>query len=437
MPFALGTDTAGSGRVPAALNGIVGLKPTLGSLSASGVVPACRTLDTISVFALTVGDAFAVYRIAAGYDAADAYSRPFPEPRLASPPHLRIGAPRPEQRVFLGDVEAERAFAADLERLAALGATIVEFDIAPFFEVARLLYEGPWVAERYAATKRLIESRPDTLLPVTRKIIEGARNFDAVAAFEAAYKLAAQRRASEAAWRAFDVMAVPTMPRFYTRAEVEADPIKTNSNLGTYTNFVNLLDLCAFAYPSGVRGDGLPSSVTLIARAGADGLIAAIAARAHAASGAPIGATGRAPPPAPRFEAAGDRIELAVVGAHLSGLPLNGELAALGAEFVREARTQGRLSALRPAQYETGQAGPAACRAGARRRDRGRGLVARARRLRQFRRGDSAAAGDRHARFRGRDEREGVPRRGGGGEGGRGRVQVRRVAGVCERAARF
>jgi allophanate hydrolase len=349
VPFALGTDTAGSGRVPAALNGIVGLKPTLGSLSASGVVPACRTLDTISVFALTVGDAFAVYRIAAGYDAADAYSRPFPEPRLASlPPHLRIGAPRPGERVFLGDAEAERAFAADLERLAALGATIAEFDIAPFFEVARLLYEGPWVAERYAATKRLIESRPDTLLPVTRKIIEGARNFDAVAAFEAAYKLAALRRASEAAWGAFDVMAVPTMPRFYTRVEVEADPIKTNSNLGTYTNFVNLLDLCAFAYPSGVRGDGLPSSVTLIARAGADGLIAAIAARAHAASGAPIGATGRAPPPAPRFEAAGDRIELAVVGAHLSGLPLNGELAALGAEFVRAARTRAdyRLYAL-------------------------------------------------------------------------------------------
>ena len=367
VPFALGTDTAGSGRVPAALNGIVGLKPTLGSLSASGVVPACRTLDTISVFALTVGDAFAVYRIAAGYDAADAYSRPFPEPRLASPPpQLRIGAPRPEQRVFLGDAEAERAFAADLERLAALGATIVEFDIAPFFEVARLLYEGPWVAERYAATKRLIESRPDTLLPVTRKIIEGARNFDAVAAFEAAYKLAALRRASEAAWRAFDVMAVPTMPRFYTRAEVEADPIKTNSNLGTYTNFVNLLDLCAFAYPSGVRGDGLPSSVTLIARAGADGLIAAIAARAHAASGAPIGATGRAPPPAPRLRGCGRSHRTR--GGRRASLrpPAQRRTRSSGGGIRARGADEGRLSALRPAQYETGQAGPAARRAGAR-----------------------------------------------------------------------
>ncbi len=349
LPFTLGTDTAGSGRVPAALNGIVGLKPSLGLLSTSGVVPACRTLDTISIFALDVADAFVALSAAAGYDPADPYARPLAAPRLsAPPPGVRIGAPAPGQRIFLGDREAERAFAADLERLAALGATIVEFDIEPFLEVARLLYEGPWVAERYAATKRLIETRPDAMLPVTRKIIEGARRFDAVAAFEATYRLAALRRICEAAWLEFDVMAVPTMPRFYTRAEVEADPIKTNTNLGTYTNFVNLLDLAAIAYPSGMRGDGLPSSVTLIGRAGADGKLAAIAARAHAVSGAPIGATGRAPPPAAPIPPAADRIELAVVGAHLSGLPLNGELIALGAEFVREAETTAdyRLHAL-------------------------------------------------------------------------------------------
>jgi allophanate hydrolase len=340
VPFALGTDTAGSGRVPAALNGIVGLKPTLGALSTRGVVPACRTLDTISIFALDVAGAFAAFEIAAGYDAADPYSKPLPAPRLlAPPPKFRVGAPRPGQRVFLGDSAGEAAFAADLERLAALGATIVEFDIEPFFEVARLLYEGPWVAERYAATKPLIEQRPETLHPVTRKIIEGAKAFDAVSAFEAAYKLAALRRASEAAWSAFDMIAVPTMPRFYTLAEVEADPIRTNSNNGTYTNFVNLLDLSAIAYPAGVRSDGLPSSVTLIGRAGADGLLAGIAARAHALSGAPMGATGRAPPPAPAVEPASDRIELVAVGAHMSGLPLNGELKALGAEFVREAKT--------------------------------------------------------------------------------------------------
>jgi allophanate hydrolase len=175
--------------------------------------------------------------------------------------------------------------------------------------------------------------------PVTRKIIEGARKFDAVSAFEATYRLAALRRATEAAWTKFDIMAVPTMPKFFTRAEVEAEPVKTNSQLGTYTNFVNLLDLSAIAYPSGVRGDGLPSSVTLIGRAGADGLLAGVAARAHAASGAPMGATGRLPPPAPALAPSDDRIELAVVGAHLSGLPLNHELKSLGAEFVREAVT--------------------------------------------------------------------------------------------------
>ncbi len=336
VPFSLGTDTAGSGRVPAALNGIVGLKPSLGLLSASGVVPACRTLDTISIFALNVADAFAALEVAAAFDAADPYSKPLPAPSLAAPaPRLKVGVPAPGQRLFFGEAEAGRAFQADLGKLAALGAEIVEFDIEPFYAVARLLYEGPWVAERYAATKSLIESDPEAMHPVTRKIIEGARRFDAVAGFEAAYRLQALRRATSAAWAGFDVMAVPTMPRFYTCAEVEADPIQTNSNLGTYTNFVNLLDLSAIAVPSGMRGDSLPSSVTLIGPAGADGLIAAIAARLHAASGA----TGRPAPQAPAIAPREEGVEIAVVGAHLSGLPLNGELKALGARFVREART--------------------------------------------------------------------------------------------------
>lgn len=339
-PFSLGTDTAGSGRVPAALNGIVGLKPSLGALSTTGVVPACRTLDTISIFALSVEDAFTAFQAAAGFDTTDAYSRRRPAPRFAAtPPHFRLGAPRGQQRQFFGDAAAERAYVADLEQLAGLGAEIVEFDIEPFYEVARLLYEGPWVAERYAATQRLIESQPDAFHPVTRKIIEGARNFNAVSTFEAIYRLAALRRACEPAWELFDAMALPTMPRVYTKAEVEADPISTNSNLGTYTNFVNLLDLSAIAYPSGMRGDGLPSSITLVGKDGADGFLAGIAMRAHAASGAPMGATTRAAPHAQAGEKANDRIELAVVGAHLSGLPLNGELVALGAQFVREALT--------------------------------------------------------------------------------------------------
>jgi allophanate hydrolase len=341
-PFSLGTDTAGSGRVPAALNGIVGLKPTLGALSMTGVAPACRTLDTVSIFALDVADAFLAYRIAAGYDAADPWSRALPEPALSAPPkHFRIGVPNPSQRKFFGDAEAEAAYSRDIATLAALGGEIVEFDMEPFYAVARLLYEGPWVAERYAATKPLIEANPEAFHPVTRSIIEGARGWDAVACFEAMYKLAALRRQTAAAWAAFDIMAVPTIPRPYTIGEVEADPFRLNANLGTYTNFVNLLDLCAIAAPSGMRADGLPSHLTLIGPAGADGFLAGVAAEAQAHSGARMGATGLAAeaPSAAPLRAPPGRIELAVVGAHLSGLPLNRELVELGGVLLREVET--------------------------------------------------------------------------------------------------
>jgi allophanate hydrolase len=351
VPFSLGTDTAGSGRVPAALNGIVGLKPSLGALSASGVVPACRTLDTISIFALDVADAFEVFEATAAFDPGDPWSRRFPAPELSAwPAGVRLGVPRRDQLEFFGDHEAEAAFARDVAAAKALGASLVEFDFEPFAEVARLLYEGPWVAERYAATKPLIETDPGALHPVTRAIIEGARKFDAVAAFEASYKLAGLRRRTEGAWAAFDAMAVPTIPRPYTVAEVEADPMRLNSRLGTYTNFVNLLDLAACAVPSEMRGDGLPSSLTLIGRSGADGLLAGLAAEIQARSGVPMGATGLAvPPPAPAIACPqSGRVALAVVGAHLAGLPLNPELVALGGAFLREAKTTGdyRLYAL-------------------------------------------------------------------------------------------
>ncbi len=238
--------------------------------------------------------------------------------------------------------------------MEALGGRIVEFDFEPFAEVARLLYEGPWVAERYAATKTLIEKDPGALHPVTRAIIEGARKFDAVAAFEAFYRLADLRRRTQSAWDEFDVMLVPTIPRPYTVAEVEADPVRLNSRLGTYTNFVNLLDLSAFATPSGMRRDGLPSSLTLIGPSGADGLLAGIAAEIQSRCGAPMGATGLAAPPpkaAPARAPAG-RIAVAVVGAHLAGLPLNRELLELGGAFLREAETSAdyRLYALPFAQ---------------------------------------------------------------------------------------
>ncbi len=355
VPFSLGTDTAGSGRVPAALNGVVGLKPSLGALSASGVVPACRTLDTISIFALDAADAFTVFTAACGYDPADAYSRGFAPPGLSGVPKgLRIGVPRAGQREHFGDSEAQAAFARDIAVAEALGARLVEFDFEPFAEVARLLYEGPWVAERFAATKPMIETHPDALHPVTRAIIEGARKFDAVAAFEAFYTLADRKRRTQRAWVDFDVMLVPTIPRPYTVAEVEADPVRLNSRLGTYTNFVNLLDLSAIATPSGMRADGLPSSVTLIGHAGADGLLAGLAAAIQSRSGAPMGATGRAvsPPPPAAARAPHGRIAVAVVGAHLAGLPLNRGLVALGGAFVREAETTNdyRLYALARAE---------------------------------------------------------------------------------------
>ncbi len=337
VPFSLGTDTAGSGRVPAAFNGIVGLKPSLGALSASGVVPACRTLDTVSIFARDVADAFAVFRQAIGFDERDAYSRSFHEPALSAfPSGIRLGVPRPDQRQFFDDKDASAAFSQDLGLAQSLGARIVEFDFEPFAEVARLLYDGPWVAERYAAVKPLIESDPQALHPVTRAIIEGARKFDAVAAFEAFYRLADRRRQTSRAWSEFDVMLVPTMPRFYTVAEVEADPIRLNSRLGAYTNFVNLLDLCAIAVPAGVRGDKLPSSVTLIGPSGADGLVAGLAAAIELRSSAPLKAQSA---PRAMSRAPGDRIEIAVLGAHLSGLPLNRELLELGASFSREVET--------------------------------------------------------------------------------------------------
>ena len=334
VPFALGTDTAGSGRVPAAFNGIVGLKPSLGALSTSGVVPACRTLDTISIFARNVADAFTVFQAACAFDEANAYCRPFPHAALSAlPSGIRLGVPRTDQRQFFDDAAAADAFSGDIQLAASLGARIVEFDFEPFAEVAQALYEGPWVAERYAATKPLIEHNPEALLPVTRAIIEGARKFDAVAAFEAFYRLADQKRKTRGVWSEFDAMLVPTTPRLYTVAEVEADPVRLNSRLGTYTNFVNLLDLCAIAVPWGVRGDGLPSSVTLIGPAGADGLIAGVAAAIHNRIGLSTS------PPQATSSIPSDRIEIAVVGAHLSGLPLNRELLELGASFLREVET--------------------------------------------------------------------------------------------------
>lgn len=341
VPAALGTDTAGSGRVPAGLNNIVGLKPTLGAIPTRGVVPACRSLDCVSVFALTVDDAWTVAETMAGFAPTDPFSRDVSLGRRGPvPPGLRVGIPDAAGLRFGGDGQAEAAFAAALADLDAILPGRREIDMAPLFETARLLYHGPWVGERYAATRAIIETRPDAMLDVIRAIVGLATGFSAADAFEGLYRLAELRRTADAIWREIDVLVVPTFPRPRSLADLAADPVAPNSELGTYTNFVNLLDLCALAVPGRFRADGLPAGVTLIAPAGRDGLLASLGARLHEAAGVPLGATGatlppRRPGPAPHA----DEIEIAVVGAHLSGLPLNGELTGRGARFVRAVPT--------------------------------------------------------------------------------------------------
>jgi allophanate hydrolase len=342
VPLALGTDTAGSGRVPAGLSNIVGLKPSLGLVSTAGVVPACRTLDCVSLLALTVDDAFAALAAIAGPDAADAYSRPRRLGALGALPRgLRLGVPMPGQRLFFGDQASAAAYDAALARFARLGAVLVEFDIEPFYQAARLLYEGPWVAERYLATRALIASAPQAMHPVTRQIILAGTHRSAADTFAAFYELEELRRVRDHVFHSIDAMALPTVPTVYTVEQVLADPIALNSRLGTYTNFVNLLDLCALAVPAAMRADGTPFGVTLIAPAGCDAALASIGRAFHADTALPLGATGEAQPPlaaiAPR--AADGEIALAVVGAHLSGMPLNRELTASGGRFLEESAT--------------------------------------------------------------------------------------------------
>jgi allophanate hydrolase len=343
VSFSLGTDTAGSGRVPAGFNNIVGLKPTKGALSASGVVPACRTQDTISIFALTVSDAARVMETAAAYDAIDAYSRKAPSPFAvtATPVGVRVGVPS-EGLEFFGDHEAEKLYRQAVERLAASGAEIVTFDFAPFRDAAQLLYSGPWVAERLAAIRDFAEQNPDAMHAVVGNIIRNASNLSAVDAFDGFYRLADFTRAAEAEWQKMDIMLLPTSGTTYTIADVLADPVRRNSNLGIYTNFVNLMDLSALAVPAGFRPNGLPFGVTLIGRAFQDGMLASLGDRIHRTlPDLKLGATAKkldeTQPVA--TSTAKDRVEVAVVGAHLMGQPLNSQLRERKARLIETTRT--------------------------------------------------------------------------------------------------
>ena len=316
VPLALGTDTAGSGRVPAAFNGVVGVKPTRGLVSAAGVVPACRSLDCVSVFAADVELGRRALAALAGPDRDDAYSRAAqaPSARRAGAP-LRIGVPG-----ALTDLEpaAAEAWSRALAAAAEVGDELVEIDLEPFLEAGRLLYGGPWVAERYAVAGETLARGGRGIDPVVRDIVLAGHDWTAVEAFRALEQLAALRTRADATWDAVDALLLPTAPFHPTHAEVAADPIGVNARLGAYTTFANLLDLCAVAIPAGPRADGLPFGVTLLAPAFHDAALLDLAARW--------------PAPAEEFD-------LVVCGAHLRGMPLNPQLLELGARFVRATAT--------------------------------------------------------------------------------------------------
>jgi allophanate hydrolase len=359
VAFALGTDTAGSGRVPAAYGNIVGLKPTIGSVSAAGLVPACRSLDTISVFAPSVDAALAVQRVIAGYDAADPYARRAPFA------HLRRGAVPAHPRVATADVAAlcdAPTAAAWRAAATSLGAEIV--DITALLAIARQLYDGPWLAERTTVVRELLQQRPESLYPVTRQILEAGFGRRSVEAFDAFHQLAAARRDADSLFRRYDALLLPTAPFCPSLAAIAADPVGLNKTVGTFTNFVNLCDLAGYAVPAGFAADGTPIGVTLLGPAWSEGRLAGLADTLHRRFAGTVGATGRAlPEPAPPDPLAPEETALFCIGAHMAGLPLNHQVTALGGRFLHAAATAPayRLHALgnRPGLLRVGEGGAA------------------------------------------------------------------------------
>jgi allophanate hydrolase len=329
VTFSLGTDTAGSGRVPAAFNGLIGLKPTRGILSAHGVVPACRSLDCVSIFASNCAEAHYVWRAARGFDRADPFSR-VPRAGEDAAPWLysdfRFGVPAPDQLEFFGDDEAEALFRSEVDKLQKMGGEKVEIDFTPFREVASLLYGGAWVAERLAAINDFVRDHANDMNPVVRGIIGGAEKLSAVDAFAGEYRLRELCAEANKQWREMDVLVLPTTGTIYTHEQVAADPVKLNTNLGYYTNFVNLMDLAAVAAPAGFRTNGMPFGISFIGPAFAD---EALLSLAHRHLGGTI----------PLVEESPGCVEVAVVGAHLSGEPLNHQLTERGARLLKTCRT--------------------------------------------------------------------------------------------------
>ena len=337
--FALGTDTAGSGRVPAGLNNIVGLKPSKGLISTRGVVPAAQSVDCVSIFARTVATAARVLEAAMGYDPLDPYSRQLVMASSALPKGFRFGVPSVLN--FYGDALAEQAFGEATLRMEALGGVPVAINFAPLAEAAALLYESALVAERYTAVRDFFDAHEDAVIEPVRSIIGAGRQYSAADLFAAQTKLQALGHQAAAMWHDIDVLLLPTAPTHYTLQAMQRDPVVLNRHLGTYTNFVNLLDYAALSVPSSLRPDGLPFGITLVGLAGSDWQLAELGQRYHHATGLPQGASNEplpAPAALPGIQPAGI-VRLAVVGAHLSGMPLNSQLTARGATLVGAART--------------------------------------------------------------------------------------------------
>ncbi|HTT41167.1 MAG TPA: allophanate hydrolase [Burkholderiales bacterium] len=340
VSFSLGTDTAGSGRVPAGLNNIVGLKPTRGLISARGVVPACQSLDCVSIFALTVPDALAVLNVTAGFDAEDPYSRPQTLWPATCGEKFRFAVP--DSLEFYGDAQARSAFERALGTLEALGGRASKIDFSPFLEAASYLYEGAWVGERMAAIRPFYEEHAERIHPVVRQIIGAAAKYSATDLFQTITRIHELRRKAGRVWDAADVLVVPTAPTAYTIEAVLAEPYQTNRRLGLYTNYVNLLDLAGCAVPAALREDGLPCGITLLGPAGSDLMLADLAQRFHQRTGLRMGALEDSLPPPSPIPPGKDVVKVAVVGAHLNGLPLNHELVQRGARLERTARTAAR-----------------------------------------------------------------------------------------------
>ncbi|GHT92461.1 allophanate hydrolase [Betaproteobacteria bacterium] len=336
--FALGTDTAGSGRVPAALNNLVGLKASKGLISTAGLVPACRTLDCVTFFTASAEEASQLLALTAAQDAADDYSRANPAwndanafgtPRAG----FRFGVPR--RLEFLGCPESPALFERAVEHLVALGGIPVDIDFAPFLEAARLLYEGPWVAERYSIIGERIEHQPETVLPVIRDILAGARDFSATDTFRAQYRLQALKAECDRTLAHLECVITPACPRPVTLVELHAEPVRRNSQLGYYTNFMNMLDYAAVAVPAGHMQNGLPWGVTLFGRAFTDQYLLSLADAFQRQQGLTLaGDRALSPEPPPRV-ARNDRQRLIVCGAHLSGQPLNHQLTDRGARLLQ------------------------------------------------------------------------------------------------------